>query len=282
MYAAQAQQASSHQAQLVNAITPLRSALADHRMYRELSDRERLRTFMESHVFAVWDFMTLVKRLQNRLTCVQTPWQPPPDPLSARLINEIVLGEESDRTPDGRVGSHFEFYVEAMREIGANTQPIQTFLQCLQNGQRVASALAHAGTSRSTALFVLNTMSTAERATHEVAASFLLGREVMIPVMFERVLAVIAPMHAPTLKWYLERHIELDGDEHGPAGWHMLAHLCGQDQKRWVEAELSARRALESRRMLWDGVAEVFGVEARERSHSFVRLAVPKGVNDTR
>src|SRR3954471_18369811 len=112
MYAAREQQSSGPEEQLAHAIPPLRHALTEHRMYRRLDSLQHLRVFMESHVFAVWDFMSLVKTLQNRLTCVRTPWQPPADPLSARLINEIVLGEESDQTDDGRVGSHFELYLE--------------------------------------------------------------------------------------------------------------------------------------------------------------------------
>jgi hypothetical protein len=215
-----------------------------------------LRTFMESHVFAVWDFMSLLKSLQQRLTCVRTPWQPPPDPTSSRLINEIVLCEESDQVSEGVYGSHFELYMKAMDEVGANSRPIKGFLRALRDGQTVASALAMTQIPSSTKAFVMNTMATVGRQTHEVASSFLLGREAVIPAMFEQVLHVTSTMEVPMLNWYLARHIEVDGDEHGPAGWQLLGRLCGNDMRRWAEAEASARRALHARRALWDGVNE--------------------------
>lgn len=213
-----------------------------------------LRTFMESHVFAVWDFMSLVKTLQQRLTCVRTPWQPPADSMSARLINEIVLVEETDEYGKDRYASHFELYLTAMDEISANTRPMRSFLAELRAGTSVATALARTNIPASTKAFAMNTMSTINRGTHEVAASFLLGRESVIPLMFEQVLNATSQIEAPTLTWYLKRHIEVDGEEHGPAGWRLLERLCGNDPNRWTEAEACAKRALFARRSLWDGV----------------------------
>jgi Protein of unknown function (DUF3050) len=244
------------QGRLAQAVEPLRGALAHHGVYARLSSLPHLRAFMESHVFAVWDFMSLLKTLQQRLTCVTTPWQPPEDSLSARLINEIVLVEESDELADGRSGSHFEAYVRAMEEIGADTRPVQTFLAALRQGRSVGAALTEARVSSSTQAFVTNTMATIGCETHEVAASFLLGREAVIPLMFEQILSITTQVNAPTLNWYLQRHIDVDGDEHAPAGWQLLSRLCGPDVRRWRESEESAKRALQARRVLWDGVCE--------------------------
>ena len=242
------------QIRLVQAVEPLRNSLQNHAVYTRLNSIWPLRSFMEAHVFAVWDFMCLVKTLQQRLTCVTTPWLPPSDAVSARLINDIVLVEESDQVEHDRYASHFELYLIAMEEVGANTRAIRTFLGALQSGQDVAEALRASDVGPSVRGFVTNTMATIPRGSHEVAASFLLGREAVIPLMFEQVLKVTSHLPAPMLNWYLERHITVDSDEHGPAGWRLLSRLCGDDETRWLEAEASAKRALLSRRALWDGV----------------------------
>ena len=89
---------------------------------------EDLQCFLESHVYAVWDFMSLLKALQSKLTCTTTPWFATENPETRYLINEIVVAEESDLTIDGRRQSHYEMYIEAMIACGANTSGIEQFL----------------------------------------------------------------------------------------------------------------------------------------------------------
>lgn len=80
---------------------------------------------MQGHVFAVWDFMMLLKQLQRKLTCVDKIWLPPKSNNTARFINEIVVGQQTDVHPDGKNhASHFQLYLEAMREVGADTTVI--------------------------------------------------------------------------------------------------------------------------------------------------------------
>src|SRR5262245_17345533 len=100
-------------------LAPLRESLLNHPVYARLDRVEALRVFMQHHVFAVWDFMSLLKTLQQRLTCTQTPWVPPTNHVGCRLINEIVLGEESDEDGQGKFASHFELYLRSMQQCGA-------------------------------------------------------------------------------------------------------------------------------------------------------------------
>jgi hypothetical protein len=77
-------------------IAEARTEVVTHPIYARLQDLPAVRTFLEHHVFAVWDFMSLLKSLQRNLTCVEVPWVPTGPTGSRRLINDIVLVEESD------------------------------------------------------------------------------------------------------------------------------------------------------------------------------------------
>jgi hypothetical protein len=87
-------------------------------LYAKVKTIEDLQSFLENHVFAVWDFMSLLKALQSKLTCTTTPWFATANPETRYLINEIVVAEESDLTIDGRRQSHYEMYIEAMKDWG--------------------------------------------------------------------------------------------------------------------------------------------------------------------
>jgi hypothetical protein len=97
-----------------DAIAPLRETIIQHLLYRRIQHIDDIRLFMQYHVFAVWDFMSLLKSLQNRLTCTTIPWMPAGNAATRFLINEIVTGEESDLAPNGARTSHFELYLQAM------------------------------------------------------------------------------------------------------------------------------------------------------------------------
>jgi len=241
---------------LLDSTSSLRQALVEHPVYARLSELPALRSFMRAHVFAVWDFMSLLKTLQRRLTCVEVPWMPPPDIVCARWINEIVLGEETDEVRPGEYRSHFDLYLEAMRETGADTAPVLQMLESLRSGASLDTALEQA--PRAARAFVRHTLALTQASTHEVAAAFLLGREQLLPSVFEHMLEAVAPLGEPcaSLRLYLERHILLDGGEHGAHAASLLSRLCGEDPRKWSEAEAAARSALSARRALWDGVLE--------------------------
>ena len=93
------------------AIKPQQDTLLHHPLYNKIRTVEDLQLFLQHHVFAVWDFMSLLKALQNKLTCTSTPWMPVGNPETRYLINEIVLAEETDIDQDGRRRSHYELYM---------------------------------------------------------------------------------------------------------------------------------------------------------------------------
>lgn len=234
-----------------------KAELSAHPIFSEIHSLSVLQRFMESHVFAVWDFMSLTKRLQQELTCTQLPWLPPRDPQAARLINEIVLGEESDNRPAQGHYSHFELYLDAMREVGASTAAIERFVSLQQEGVSYDVALRSVEVDPAAARFVRHTLHTALHAPgHSVAAAFLHGRESVIAQMFQRILDDwgIGIEQAPTFRYYLERHIEVDSEDHGPAAERLLARLVDSDPQRQADAYASAIAAVESRIALWDGL----------------------------
>lgn len=237
-----------------------RAAVLDHPVYRRVHDLSSLRVLMSSHVFAVWDFMSLLKALQRHLTCVDVPWLPPADPTFARFVNEIVLGEETDEVLPGRFMSHFDLYLAAMAEIGADTRPIRRLLQALRAGQTAEVTIKELPIPETTRQFVLSTLSMAQHGTvHEIAAAFLLGREELVPEMFRRLLRTIEAdlgRACPSFRLYLERHVALDEQEHGPRARRLLQGLCGGDAVLWEQALGSARVALRARKRLWDGVVD--------------------------
>jgi hypothetical protein len=212
-----------------------------------------VRVFMQYHAFAVWDFMSLVKALQTQYAPTSVPWFAPRQTDVARFINEIVLAEESDVDSDGNFCSHYQMYLDAMKEVGANTEPIETFVGELRDGAPIFETIAGMNLPVELKQFLRFTFETIEsRDIHRITAAFTLGREDIIPEMFLHVLKNSDELqHAPKFKYYLERHVELDGDEHGPMARKLMEVACGQDRTKWQEAAECARHAIDVRINLW-------------------------------
>jgi len=238
---------------------PLRERVLAHPLYEQLTSEESVRAFMEIHVFAVWDFMTLVKSLQQRLTCVSTPWVPTQDRGARRLINEIVLEEESDIDPDGNPVSHFELYLSAMRAAGADCRAIERFIAGLQSGSSLDDALSTAAVPVGVSWFIRTTADFVANDDISVAASFAYGRELLIPPMFHEVVSQLSKTKREKwalLSFYLDRHIERDGEVHGRYARELVSRLAGSDERARERALDAARRSLEARLGLWDAVVQ--------------------------
>ncbi|MDO6429737.1 DUF3050 domain-containing protein [Flavitalea sp. BT771] len=245
-------------AALKEALAPTRDRLIAHPVYQRIQSPEALRLFMQHHVFAVWDFMSLLKALQGALTGVSVPWVPVGSANTRYLINEIVVGEESDVDEEGRCTSHFELYLRAMREAGAATDGIERMVREVHGGMPIGDAIqgVKEDAIKEFLEFTFDTITNGE--VHSIAAVFTFGREDLIPDMFLRIIADLSnemPGALHIFKYYLERHIEVDGDHHSNLAMAMVKELCGEDEDKWASATRYAISAIKARIRLWDAVA---------------------------
>lgn len=94
---------------------------------------------------------------------------------------------------------------------------------------------------------------------HAQSSAFTFGREDLIPHMFYSMVTDLQkkfPDQLSKFKYYLERHIEVDGDHHSHLALEMTAELCASHPAAWREAEVAAITALENRIALWDHAYE--------------------------
>jgi hypothetical protein len=248
-------------ANITQKIQPQKDILLQHSLYEKVKTIDDLHKFLESHVYAVWDFMSLLKALQSKLTCTTTPWFATENPETRYLINEIVLAEESDLTLDGKRLSHFEMYVEAMQSCGAQTSELEAFLQNVIDTKNVFIAIKQSNLHPNVKAFLDFTFRVIEEGkVHKIAACFTFGREDLIPNMFTEILKNFQQNFPETdlskLIYYFERHIELDADEHGPMAMQMITELCQDDQQKWAAVEEVSIQALEKRIGLWNAIEE--------------------------
>ncbi len=243
---------------LQKTIEPLRQEIINHKVYSVIKDVEDLKVFMKYHVYAVWDFMSLLKTLQNNLTCTTVPWFPRGSADTRHLINEIVVGEESDVDLYGQRKSHFEMYLDAMKQCGADTTPIETFISELKQTGNFERAFEKSKTPKEAKEFVEFTFQVIEgNKDYLQSAIFTFGREDLIPGMF---ISIINDTHTnfpdslSIFKYYLERHIEVDGDHHSHLALQMTSNLCGTNEQFWLEAQQTTIQSLQKRITLWDGV----------------------------
>ena len=239
-------------------LEPLKSKLKNHNLYNIINTQEDLKIFCESHVFAVWDFMSLLKKLQIELTSINIPWMPSNNSEVSRLINEIVAGEETDETLDGSAISHYEMYINAINDIGVDTNLISNQISSLNDINTIIDDINKLDIDDYIKEFLKFTFRIINNdKTHEIASAFTFGREDLIPDMFIPLLEKINSSdntRIDKLIYYFKRHIEVDGDMHGPMAMKMLSFLCSDDETKINESLVASKDALKVRIALWDGI----------------------------
>ncbi len=239
------------------AIEPLRQQIINHKVYSAIKDLNDLKVFMQYHVYAVWDFMSLLKTLQKNLTCIDVPWYPKGSADNRYLINEIVVGEESDIDHNGIRKSHFEIYLDAMKQCGADTSQMENFIDELKKTGNFNTAFQSSQTPIEAKEFVEFTFNIIDIGKDYLqSAIFTFGREDLIPGMFISIVNDIHnkfPDSISIFKYYLERHIEVDGDHHSHLAIQMTSSLCANNPLFWEEAEKVVIASLQKRINLWDG-----------------------------
>ncbi|NMH28523.1 DUF3050 domain-containing protein [Flavobacterium silvaticum] len=253
--------------QINASLQPQREQLLQHPLYAKITTPEDLNVFLENHVYAVWDFMSLLKALQQKLTCTTTPWFATKDAETRYLINEIVLAEESDLALDGSRKSHFEMYLEAMKACGADTSEVESFIRNVFDLHNILVVIRQSKLHPKVKSFLEFTFTTIEIGKpHCIAAAFTFGREDLIPSMFTEILRNFQLQFPETdlseLVYYFERHIELDADEHGPMAMQMIESLCGDNEQKWKEVEEVSIEALEKRIELWNAIEEQISMKS--------------------
>lgn len=248
--------------QLQNTISENRNQLLNHKLYKNIKTPQDIKTFLQFHVYAVWDFMSLLKALQQQLTCTTSPWLPTANPETRYLINEIVLAEETDVNQAGQRQSHYEMYLDAMLESKADITEITHFLEVIkENKQNIFDIIENHVPHSAIKDFLNFTFSIIkEGKPHKIAAAFTFGREDLIPEMFTAILKEMQQnfpaVELGKLIYYFDRHISLDEDEHGPMALQMVSELCGTNEQLWKEAATAANEALQVRIALWNSVNE--------------------------
>ena len=244
-----------------NKIKDHQNKLLEHKLYSNIETIKDLQVFTENHIYAVWDFMSLLKALQIRLTCTKTPWLPNNNSQTAYLINEIVLAEETDINQVGVRKSHYELYLDAMIDIGAKTEKPVEIINEIANSENIFNAIENINIHPNIKNFLNFTFSVIDEGKpHKIAAIFTFGRENLIPNMFNEILREfeknVSEGDISKLIYYFERHIELDEDEHGPMALEMVSMLAENDPVKWKEIEDISIEALERRILLWDAINE--------------------------
>ncbi len=243
---------------IIESTQVLRADIINHPLNSNIVTMEHLRSFMEHHIFAVWDYMSLLKSLQKELTCTTLPWCPTVNTKLCRIVNELVMDAESTINLEGEAQSQFDIYRDCMKSVGARTEGIDQLIEKVRRGESLVKALMTTGNlAPSAALFVLDTFNIIDKSkAHEIAAVFAFGREALLPELFLKMVHNLKD-EFPELgayQVYMEQYLKVHNKQNLEHAYEMLEVLCGNDAIKWVEAEAAAKKALESRLNFWNAI----------------------------
>ncbi len=242
---------------ILTVIQPLAAAVNQHPVFAAINSIPRLCRFAQIHVYAVWDFMCLLKALQRQLSSPALLWTPPSNHLGCHLVNTLLAEEESDVFQEKQYLSHFELYLRAMQECGADIGSISTFITHIRQQQSLHTAFSYSGVPLPAQHFVTDTFAIIAKNSHHMAASLAFAREHITSGMFSNLLHHLNPADRPSLNsfiQYFQRHIELDGGKHSHQSQLLVADLCGDDENKWREVTETAVFSLQSRLRLLNEV----------------------------
>ncbi len=242
--------------------------LEGHRLYDCIGDRTSLRLFLERHIICVWSYQALLKSLHRDLVLLSQPVQSEPFKEAMYLISEIVLDELVEAQADGSFHSHLELYLDAMADLGCDTQRVSQFFEQLERKMPVKRALQMAGFSGEAQVYGLATIKHLHAATHMKAAALFYEGEPFIPDSFLQRLDELASKYpVERLIDYFERHIEGLKKPGFSAAGRLVEILCQDNQILHEDAESVAQAVMKQRVDLWDAMANQ--LEARHPSAAF-------------
>ncbi len=244
------------QSQYIKKINEIKKNIINHPLFHMRFNNEQLSHFMSIHVYAVWSFMSIVKSLQKNLTPQSIPWTPNHSTQNgmARFINEIIYTEESDEISKNTYLSHFEIYILAMRIIGVNTKPILSIVSHFKKNNYSRKYINSLNIPICAKHFINHDISIAKsRSLPKIVGVFCFGKETIIPFMFKQIIKAIPKRGNSVLISYFDRHIEIDGERHGPLAKKIFSEVCKKKSASTL-AYLTAIEALKLRESMWDDI----------------------------
>ena len=239
-------------------LNQLKKSIRKHSLFSNKLTNRQIAIFMESHIYSVWGFMSLLKSLQYGLSSNNLPWIPTSNTTNGLInfINEIVLSEESEYIKGIGFTSHFEIYLLAMKKIGAKANEIKKLIKNIEKNKKYKDAILDIKINKEVKDFLDFDIKTSQsNSLPKIIGGFTLAREQVIPNMFEYIIPAIKDKKsAKYFITYLKRHITIDGDRHGPLATRLLKTICTSNNDMCI-AYKSGIKSLKLRLKVWDKVA---------------------------